>query len=76
MAGRTECFEMDGALVRGNPDMSPESREALREVLAAARAAYAATPRCLCSHTAERHAAGPCDVRSCGCRTYRPTAGS
>jgi hypothetical protein len=31
------CFEMDGARVHGDPGMSPESREALRQVIAAAR---------------------------------------
>lgn len=32
-----KCFELDGARVHGDPQMSDESREALREVIAAAR---------------------------------------
>lgn len=32
-----ECFEMDGAMVLGDPNMSDESREAVRAVIAAAR---------------------------------------
>ena len=32
-----QCFMLDGAIVRGNPDMDDETRAAVRELIAAAR---------------------------------------
>ena len=34
---RDVCFELDGARVHGDPDMSDEARNAVRDVIAAAR---------------------------------------
>jgi hypothetical protein len=47
------CFEVDGAMVHGDPDMSDESRAALREVITAAKRRMAET-QCRCVWRGER----------------------
>lgn len=70
---RHECFELDGARVHRNPNMSQESREALREVIAAARERIAKGVCSECGHIWGTHSTGGCVARvprgdRCGCQ--------
>lgn len=39
-ADRHRCFELDGAVVHGDPDMPPQVRDALAALIDAARRAH------------------------------------
>lgn len=57
---QTECHDLDGTRVQGDPDMSDDARDALRTVITATRARMAVEE--LAVHGWWKQAQAPCDA--------------